>query len=1283
VDEETIFLGALERAATERDRYLTQACGDDPDVRRRVEHLLRLHEGANTFLEKPAAEPPTQQAATLPAKPGAVTPPPQAVPGYELVRTLGQGGMGTVYEAHELRSGRRVALKTMQWTDAEALYRFKREFRALADLQHPHLVSLYELVSEGGLWFFTMELLDGVDFLTHVRGAGPAGGLLLPDQVSRLREGLAQLAEGVQALHAAGRLHRDIKPGNVMVTREGRVVLLDFGLAAELDRSGRYQSAHPALMGTVDYMAPEQAACQAVSPASDWYSVGVMIHEALAGAPPFEGPPLQVLSAKQQRDPPPPAARPGIPDDLATLCAELLRCDPAVRPSGEEVLRRLRADVPAPAPAPAGEAILVGRERHLAALAATFAEAREGRAVVAAVHGRSGAGKSALLNCFLEGLAERGEAVVLAGRCYEQESVPYKALDSLIDALSRHLEALPRPEAEVLMPRDIRALARAFPVLRRVGAVAAAPQRPGEATEPQEVRRRALAALRELLGRMGDRRPLVLSIDDLQWGDQDSAAVLADLLAPPDPPALLLVAAYRSEDAATSPALTSFTALATRRHEIAVEPLGADEIDDLVRALLGPEASRYAEAIARQSGGYPFFVHELVRFLQEGSPLGEGPAADFTLGAVLWARVGRLPESARRLLEAVAVAGRPVALEDACRAADVGAEGPRALAYLRAARLLRGTGPSDRGEVETYHDRVRETVAGRLAPEERRACHRRLAEVLEAGGASDAEALAVHWQGAGEPARAGRHAARASEQAAEALAFDRAARLYRLALDLLRPEGDEERRLRGRLGDALAGAGRGAEAARQYQAAAAGAAPDESLDLQRRAALQLLSSGHVDAGLAALREVLAAIGLRLCATPRSAFWSLVWQRVRLRVRGLRFRPREASAVPPADLRALDVCMAAAVGLSMVDTIQGAYFQSRSLLLALRAGEPGRLVSALAMEAAHESIGGTHNRRRPAALLGAAEALARQDGRPYPRAMATLARGIAAALAGEWREGQARCDEAEAAFRESCAGVAWELGTAQRFALWPLMFLGDVAEIARRLPGQIREAKERDDLYGETNLCLVIRTFTRLAADEPGRARAELAEVMARWSHDGFHVQHMNRLSDEAQIDLYEGDGAAAWRRLTEQWPLVERSHLLKVQQVRVFLRHVRGRAALVAARGAEWEALLRAAERDARALGREGAPWAAAQGQLLGAGVAAGRSDVGRAAALLRDAAGLCETAGLHLYAAAARRQLGTLLGGDEGAMLEADADRRMVGQGVVRPERLAALLVPLGMANG
>src|SRR5262249_17156576 len=159
------------------------------------------------------------------------------------------------------------------------------------------------------------------------------------------------LALAIAALHQAGKVHRDIKPSNILVTRDDRLVLLDFGLVAEVGGSPR-DSSQRDVVGTAMYMAPEQAHGRAVGPAADWYSFGVLLYEALTGRPPHVGPSaLEILTKKQQYEPPPPRARTSrfVPRDLDGLCADLLSRNPADRPSQREILERIGAEAtPAP-----------------------------------------------------------------------------------------------------------------------------------------------------------------------------------------------------------------------------------------------------------------------------------------------------------------------------------------------------------------------------------------------------------------------------------------------------------------------------------------------------------------------------------------------------------------------------------------------------------------------------------------------------------------------------------------------------------------------------------------------------------------------------------------------------------------------------------------------------------------------------------------------------------------------------------------------------------------------
>jgi hypothetical protein len=1031
-------------------------------------------------------------------------------------------------------------------------------------------------------------------------------------------------------------------------------------------------------------MAPEQATAQATA-ASDWYSFGLMLHEALTGRHPFRGTHHEMPWARPTQIPPVHLEKPGIPDDLGELCTDLLRAAPAERPSGADVQRRLAGadqSVPPPREAPP----FFGRHEDLANLTQAFDAMCAGRTVIVHLHGASGVGKSALAEQFLKGLRgapHTAGVVVLSGRCYERESVPYKALDGLVDALGRYWRRLPSEQARELLPRDVGPLVRIFPVLLRVDAVAEAPRR--EAPDPHEVRRRAFAALREVLGRVGDRRPLVLHLDDLQWGDVDSAQMLAELLRPPEPPRLLLIAGFRSEDRDKSPFLTSLASAldpALDQHEIALAPLNPDDARALAGRLLGDDRSTMAEIVARESGGNPFFVSEMVQAVRAGE-------TKITLDRVIEARVHALLPEQRRLLEVVAVAGRPIRHSAALRAAGLGESGRRILIELQAARLLRG-GAAANQDVETYHDRIRETVVAALASDPSREAlrrhHRRLARALEDAGRADPEVLAIHFHGAGHRRRAGAYYARAARQAVRALAFDRAAQLYRLALELRPLSAERTSPLLRRLGAALANAGRGAEAAQAFLDAVRGAKPGETLNLHRRASDQLLRSGRIAKGLDLLRTVLARVGLSLPATPWRAALVLARRRLRIWWRGTSFRERPAEQVSADELLRIDICWGAASVLSLVDSIRGWAFLATHMLLALRAGEPKRVMLALLTEAVYHAVDTTNSPRTEELMQSACALLPRieQRARPYHRAMATLMAGAAATLQGRWRDACRLSARAQRQLRQKCTGVAWELGCSYHYYFTALMFAGRFRRCARELPAVLRDARERGDRMTATTLAIHAGLLD-LADGAPARARQVVAEALAEWGSEGFHLQHYHALYILARIDLYVGANRDARQRVQAQWPALRRSRLLYIQHVRIQMHGLHADCALAVAAEllgqdsarVEFARLLRDAERDARRLETERTPWATATSRLIHARLTLLRGNRAEALRLFELAQAELNAAQMPLYALAAQRRHGQLLATETGRALIHEADAQIARRGVREPARLAEMLVP------
>ena len=322
-----------------------------------------------------------------------------------------------------------------------------------------------------------------------------------------------------------------------------------------------------------------------------------------------------------------------------------------------------------------------------------------------------------------------------------------------------------------------------------------------------------------------------------------------------------------------------------------------------------------------------------------------------------------------------------------------------------------------------------------------------------------------HFQEAGEPERAAEYAAAAAQRAADALAFERSARLYRLARELRGGGGGDTRRtLSIKLGDVLVNAGRGSEAARAYLDALTGAPADEALELQRRAAEQFLISGHIDEGVGALREVLARTGLGMPGSSVAALASMIARRTLLRLRGLGYRERDPAEIPPETLTRIDVCWSAAKGLSLLDPARGQHFTARHVWLALRAGEPSRVSRALAFEAGHSAQGGLRTRARTAQLLQSAAAIAARIDHPHAIGLALYMR--ARSPRSSRAAGRTPSSSPSTPSRSSATGAAaWHWSSTTRILLGTgLFYLGEIRRLIEDLPKFLKEAEDRGDRY---------------------------------------------------------------------------------------------------------------------------------------------------------------------------------------------------------------------------
>jgi tetratricopeptide (TPR) repeat protein/predicted Ser/Thr protein kinase len=579
--------------------------------------------------------------------------------GHRLEALVARGGMGVIYRATQLRPSRPVALKLVSpgLVDHAGLReRFKRESEIAASIDHPNVIPIYQTGEEDGAHFIAMRWVEGTDLGTLI----DREGRLEPHRAARI---VSQVANALDAAHAHGLVHRDVKPGNILIAADDHVYLTDFGLTRRSESERLTRTGH--WVGTLDYVAPEQILGQPTSARSDVYSLGCVLYETLTGCVPYgretdaatlwahvHAPAPSVLEVSTE-----------IPAEFDAVIARALAKDPADRhPNagalGEEamavalatrgdgggpagtmsiersasVARRVATggrpttaptDTPLAIPVPtaleaAGERRLFGRDRELAELQEALGAALSGGRRGAMLAGDPGIGKTTLAAA-LAVKAEKSGAAILYGRCDEDFLIPYRPFVEALGHLVTHAPA-------GLLDRHVDdyggILGRLVPQLsQRLGS-----RRPALSTQGDLYM--LFSAVAALLSAASARQPLVVVLDDLHWADSQTISLLRYLLTSPTPMTGLVLGTYRPTDLGREHGLIDLVADLYREPELTwmlLEGLDEDAIVQMTAARarheLDDEGVRLAQALHDETKGNPFFTIEILRNLAESGQL--------------------------------------------------------------------------------------------------------------------------------------------------------------------------------------------------------------------------------------------------------------------------------------------------------------------------------------------------------------------------------------------------------------------------------------------------------------------------------------------------------------------------------------------------------------------------------------------------------------------------------------------------------------------------------------
>lgn len=704
---------------------------------------------------------------------------------YEIIGLLGAGGMGEVHLARDARLRRRVAIKVLPahlLADSIARERLRREALAAASLDHPFICKVFEIGESGGVDYLVMEYIEGQTLQQRV-----ALGALPFAECLRVA---GEIADAIEAAHARQFVHRDLKPSNVMLTPQGHVKVMDFGLALRVvgggddtvgaGESGTALTARGTRVGTPDYMSPEQALGDAIDGRSDLFSFGVLIAELLTGAHPFRrGTAESTLMAIIRESPVLGSGGEGLPSAMTGILRRLLAKRPADRyPSIAEVRRDLAmlsgsaSVLVVPAPTGGGRGStrfpLVGRGPEKAELLGKLAAAVTGLGSLVLIAGESGIGKTRLTAEVLAEAQERG-VLCLVGHCYEMEGAPpYVPFVEMLEYGARKVKPAAFRQA---LGDAASGVSKLMPELRRMFAdIPDPPDLP-----PDQQRRFLFNAHLAFVGRCCEIAPMLVVVEDLQWADEPTLMLLQHVVSAIRSMPLLIVGTYRDAELSTTrPFAHTLEALLRERRatRIALRRLPVESVEAMITSMGGrTPPPRLAPVVFEYTEGNPFFVEEVFQHLaEEGKLFDDDGGWRLDLGAgsldvpesvrlVIGRRLKRLGDATRAVLTTAAIIGRTFSLrllETIHPGFDAALD---AIEEAERAHLLVAEPPGRDPRYRFAHELIRQTLAESVSLPRRQRLHASIAhaiEYLSASPESLASVLAHHLYQAGAAADAAR-----------------------------------------------------------------------------------------------------------------------------------------------------------------------------------------------------------------------------------------------------------------------------------------------------------------------------------------------------------------------------------------------------------------------------------------------------------------------------------------------------------------------------------------------